>query len=624
MARFKYLALILTTGLAVAAIFILGQRQNQEQGTEKAAAAEVSRLLDVVTAAFEQYSERLATELTRVIEAELTTNEATSWLINSSFEAVALAEPDTLGGWSLEWVKSPGQGQQSFDFSSWLPQLSKDAVQDNRFVFQTVLNIRKEPRVLFGVQLRVKSNGADVTKIGLGVLPVTEVAGILSSVKGAELEAFVVDKEGNALTYPDPRYVGSRMDIHPIVAALSNSAGSRNISAFTNLLQKPTVGGFKKLPKSGAAVVVNIPTEVAASGKKDLITLLVLACALTLVLSVLGYALSSNDQHTIRSLKERAAYMQAQLKNLQGEARQFETVSAAHRHWSRSVSGYLRSPVYSLLGEVQKLKEKYKAGSALAFLEDELRKIKDFVESLSSRASDTNAEQTFSVNEKLSESIYRQKESFDRRGVDLQFVGDKNAIIYGNISDFQTAIDLLFQYILKELGPATSAKEIRTDLTAEHGTVEIKLSVPIVGLPDDLIEVMSMQTDRHVGLAVANGLFKTIGGSLSVESNMSGSLVKIRFPMAASTRASESGQQTEGLSHSKPQTEPSIEAPKKSNRLETALLTKKVTEELDKILPPEPHKTEKHDVSVVDELTASIDLTEPKVKIRKPRVRYDT
>lgn len=624
MARFKYLLLILTTGFVVSAIFIVGQNQSQEQGVEKNAAVEASRLLDLITAAFEQYSERLATELTRVIEAELTSSETTSWLTNSSFEAVALAEPNEVGTWNLEWVKSADQGQQSFDFSGWLPRVGKDAVSDNRFLFRTVTNIRKEPRVLFGVQLRVKSGGNDLTKIGLGILPVTEVASVLASVKGTELEGFVVDKDGNALTYPDPRYVGSRMDIHPIVSTLLKSSTARTIGPFLDLQQKPTMGGYKKIPKTGTAVVVNIPTVEPAGRRQGFVTLVLISCAITFILALLAFAMSSSDRSGLQMFKERAAQLQVQLRNLQNESRQFETVSVAHRHWSRSVSGYLRSPVYSMLGEVQKLKEKYKAGDALAFLEDELRKVKDFVESLNSRAGDSNAESNFLVGEKAAEILHRQKESFERRGVELLFIDDPQATIYGNPGDFQTGLDLLLQYLLKEMSSSQGGKQISVSVHFEHGTVEFKLTVPVAGLPEDLAEVMAMQTDRHVSLAVANGLFKAMGGVMSIQPGINGTSVRVRFPAAsAGTAEISKAAPAAAPTPTKPPEPPELES-KKSTRAETVLLTKKVTEELDRILPPEPEKQTQQDVSVVDELTATLDLTEPKVKIRKPRVRYDT
>lgn len=619
LSKYKYLILIFAISAMISLVFFSNLEQQNQKKSQESGAAEVSRLLELASAAFEQMTERLATELTRVIETELISSSSNSWLENSSFESLALARPSAGGVWTLEWVKTPLGQPNSFNFTNWISKVDPTSFQQNKLIFRSIQSSNGESKILFGVLLRLKTNTGSSERLGLGVIPSSELTSLLSPLKSNALELFYVDKDGFALSFTDPKYIGSKMDVHPLVAVALKSKSSRNIGPFSDLRQNETLGGFKKSLKTDVTTLVNILNTNNYGQKQSQVFLTISISAILFLGLLIAYIFSTGDRRNLRIHKEQILRLQSQNNNLQSESKNLDIARQASMHWSRSVSGYLRSPVYSLIGELQKLKDKLPANtSSLDFMAKELYKLKDFVEGLSQRADNESAGQNFSLRQKIEEVIFQQRDKYVSRNLSLSFNDAPELFIYGNISDTLAAIDLLLEFFRKEMVQDKTAKSLAIELSSAHGAAEINFISDLTTAPENLEEIMSLQNDRYVNLAVANGLFKSLSGATSIERSLEKIRFKVRIPLAAQKVAE----------LAEPKLEPKLEQKKQplkktEDKQSVDLLAKKVNDELDKILPPRPTASDDQEVSVVEDLTASTSQP-PSIQIRKPRVRFDS
>lgn len=621
MSGYRYFIIVGALSALICLFFYSSLSQQNEIKNQESGAAEVSRLLDLASAAFEQMSERLATELTRVIEAELISNTSTSWLENSSFEALALAKNNGAGGWSVEWVKKRSGVGKEFNFTNWVTRFRSQGLQENQLIFENVAEASGQAQVIFGVQLRVKSDTGNSERLGLGIIPNSEISNLLSSLKTNAMELFFVDSNGYALSYTDPRYIGSKMDVHPLVAVALKASSLRSIGPFSDLAQRETIGGYKKSLKTGVFTIVNVPAVSSVGQKQGTVFSFVLSLAATILALVLIAVFVSSDNRRLRLLRDQLAKLQSQNKSLQSESRSLDLARQAHQQWSRSVSGYLRSPVYSLLGEFQKVKDANPAHKkSYEFIESELRKVRDFIEGLSQRSDTADNKQTFNLRDKLEQVFFQQKENFTTRGLRLTTGESPDLFIYGSIADLQAATDLLLEFFRKEMQLEKTDKNLVVNLKPVHGAAELSFECTLNNVPDSLDEMMSLQDERYLNLAVANGLFKSLSAMTSLENGIEKLRFAVKFPLAAQPKKEEPVE----VAPAEPSPAESSASKKLSDKVESDLLAKQVTAQLDKMLPPSPDESENLDVSVVNELTATEAETPPKVSIRKPRVRYDS
>ncbi len=650
--RLRYFIITLLLSVSISAVFLLSKEKQSQQKGQEEAALQANRLLELSSVAFEQMTERMATQLTRVIETELANKSADGSLLNSSFESVALVEPQGDGQLNLEWLKSSPNLRSPFDIRSWLANNTTGTLFDSEILFRSAPSVSGDPKVIFGVKLKINTEQGISERYGIGVMPSLELAGLTSSLKSNSAEIFFVDQNGFALSFPDPKYVGSKMDVHPLVSVALNSETFRNVGPFSDLSQNETIGGFKKNAQTGVTTIVNLPQRRGLAEKQSLVVVLIIVFAITAFALMLLYIFTGKDMYVVREMKEQMAKLRTHNSNLQNQSRSLDMARQAHLQWSRSVSGYLKAPIYSLIGELQKVKASdSKYSKNFEFMDKELRRVKDFIEGLGYHSDSGESLQTFNLKEKLEQVLFRQRENFNSRGLKLTISNLEEYFIYGSTSDFQAASDLLFDFFRKELLLQKTSKELTLSLSKTPGAVALTFETSLDGLPETLDEVMSLQDDRYINLAISNGLFKALSATTKIENGIEKFRFTATVPIVAAPKK-EAPKAPAPTPEPAPAPKPATPDPEQLNaalqkedtakeRLE--LLTKQVTAELDRVLPPSPE--DDNDVTVVADLTASetspskadknVESNEandddddsdkpPKISIRKPRVRFDS
>ena len=661
----KYFFLVWATGVGVTIIFAFSTGQQDWEAERDSALKRVGQLSASLRLSLENLTEKTANELTRIIEVELVSSGLTHWLSESSFQSIAMLGRDDFGNWQVEWAKSktPGDVYVKAQYEAWKGGLPLDAIQGETLSWNIVRYNTTPPRkmLLLGVQLKVKAKQGESYKIAFGLLPLNYLTSLTEPLKADGDEVFIVDRAGRALTYPDPQYLGSNLDVHDVVKALKKSQKLSDFRNFKNLSGDATVGGYERSKNSNAYIVANQKVQTRQSAILAVAQSGVMGLGLVILLSLITIIFEKSDRNRVRQMAillrkgqdgSKSSAEPASSSDIEKERRElFEQLGL-------TFLTHLRGPVYSSLGKMHKLTAAVKDAEQkkdVAFVEKEIRRIRDFIEGLGQTFDlDARPSERIDLSATFEKHLTRYRSVLQKREIQLEFEPHANAWLKMSRDDLDFILRTMMDTVLDKLTFSGDQKKLQVKIEKMGGMNRLALLVMGAKFPVAEVETMFLIRDReNLELSFARGFALSWNGNLSAESSILGARFFLEIP-AVETEIKEEVKAMGQEKKEEPVFEQAAEpeappaeplATQVTTMKEDTLSEKRVTDELNKVLPPTPAPASKTEVSVVEDLTASTEASlnlspdtqtateadgppdvpdDPmEVKIRKPKVRFD-
>lgn len=650
--RYGPLLFLWIGGLAAAFVLALGKAQDRSASEREAELKHVAQLSTSLRVGLESFSDKAANELARIIEMELTQGQTSSWLIQSPFQSAALVGENDNKSWKLEWSRSKLSASVNDQYQAWLPRLPLEKISGDYVSWNRVEVSGQRPSLLVGIQLRLKTDGKDKIRVALGQLPLDYLSSLTDPLKSDNGEIFLVDSAGYSLTFPQAQYVGSPMDVHPIVNLAVKTQGLSEYGDFRNLNGEPTVGGFERAKNSNVYVVTNLRVKTKTAlvqnqfWQSGLIILGIL-----ILLSIPLWLLQESTMERLQQMRENLAVVKKSEASAGPISSNKYGPTISKDYFEKiglSFFNQLKGPVYSALGKLQQIKtteglgENKNLQSNLDFLEKEMRRIRDFVEGLgrSLKVQDRSAE-VLDLNTLVEGKLSQIRDQLQRRNIELEMHDHINAKVLCHSDDLQFMIETMLKRSASLLSESSEKRKLQVRIESAGPICRLSLLLHGVKLGASQVSALfDMTSPDELEMNFAKGYASAWNGQMFAESSLVGLRLFLELPHVPSQ---------EPLIKSNPV----VSAPSKSQAPEPPAYTmtaatldlssdsatqasiqsdplsaKKIDEKLNKILPPNPTAKEKSpEVSVVDDLTSSSAKTEKsensEVKIRRPKVRFD-
>jgi hypothetical protein len=634
-------------GLAAAAIVAFSQGQIETQAQRQSDLRSVAQMVAGLRLAFENFSERSANDLARLIELELTQSQPSAAFEQGPFTEIALLEQRSDGQWVAEWARR----KTPLNWTDVAARLPMAKVTGDFVLWGRAEAGSQRPNLYLALQLKVKGDGPERVRVAIGQLPLDHLAALTDPLKRQDTELFLVDTAGYSLTFPDPQYVGSPMDVHPVVAAAVRAQALSDFADFRNLQGQATVGGFEKAAKSNVYVIGNLPVKtVFAGARQKMSESFIFVIGLLIFLSIPLF-LWRDDW------LERVQQLQDHMKSLSvggpgggtggGASKVFgvqtsDEGSTLLEGFTRSLYNQIKGPVYLALGRLQRLQS---SGAALALrndlmaLDQDLQAVRTFVDRLGRSQGPSGVSlQPLQMAEVVESQLVMNGSRFQKLKILTELQKVKDATIKVHRSEFEVIVDTLISRAIDLLFEQPGGRKLVVRLETLGPTARLSLLLHGVKRGSEEIKHMfDLTRFSDVELFVAKGLAVAFGGTLYAEDSLVGLRLFAEFPVLSALSVS-SGPTQVPVSP----VEPSAVKPLAGDPLENPLAQKKVDEKLNQILPPKPTRTAP-EVSVVEALTASqsqsqsqsksqeqptqpvveTKATSEEIRIRKPKVRID-
>lgn len=182
-------------------------------------------------------------------------------VLRSPYVALSLFK-QTAQGWSPSWVAAKDFGNKTLsveDVRLWSQQVGLNRIQGDQAYFSRFLGARGEPYLGVYFTVYLESGEAKEAAIALGVFPVTYFQALNELFRGSEQELILTDSEGNAFAYQIAKYLGSRIDRHPLVAQVLLEPNLSGFRDFTDVSGEKKFGLFEPVAKSNLILALSSP-----------------------------------------------------------------------------------------------------------------------------------------------------------------------------------------------------------------------------------------------------------------------------------------------------------------------------------------------------------------------------
>jgi signal transduction histidine kinase len=337
-----------------------------------------------------------------VYEKELGAPDSTQALEASDFSALGSFVQEDSKSWSADWyiTRTPQFSRE------WFSQIEKSTAFENIKPGElTWLHLTSDSgQVEFGLATLVQVRAGEITKnkIIVAVSPSAILTSVSTLSKGVASQTFVVDREGYTYSYPEPQYVGAKIDSHPVVRALldqSTSGANENVSDFRALDGSPILGAYEFIANSNLAVVVTSPRATVFQFITQFFIQTVLVTLGLVALTMIAFStLLARDGHEKELLRQNLELAQRSREEdvspsvgigakpvVSPNTSLHAVTNLQIKEIVKGVADYLRTPLTALLGQLQIAERQDSLPSVKTTLTPtiaEARRLRDFIENL--------------------------------------------------------------------------------------------------------------------------------------------------------------------------------------------------------------------------------------------------
>lgn len=531
----------------------------------------VTQQLGTSRAQVEQYVDKAATELTSLIEKEMSaaplsnTGEPTNPMdaMNSiggakppplpteapapsaaftSSDFISLAVLGTAAEnapWGVEWFQTKNaQVAQSY-FESQLAYLPLARVKGDQVQFARIEAPDKRIYFVLSVQIRFKSPAGEEIKIAVGLLPSTYFNSAVEAAKGSGDEIFLTDTAGFAYTYPDQQYVGAKMDVHPIVKRAIKGDVSSDVREGKNLQGQSVAGGFEKLRNSNLIMVMTSPIMARTSAvTESVLQVALVSFALVLLTAGLIAIMGRRDRLQRELLEGRLKLLETRAQT-PGELKEFAGDKAKRellRDYTSGVVQYMRGPLAAILGQSQLALSKSNDGEVKTWLtriEKEARLSRDFVEGLAKSQGLGEVElQTVELESIVTQGLQDLRSGFSKDKINLEENYKSRARVEVGAAELRQILRHTFSFMHQRLAAISSYKKIIIDLEQAGPFLRLRISDTAPAPENDVMKKFfePFQVDG-LNFSLAKNVVEKFRGTLTAEkSETGGLLLRFDFP----------------------------------------------------------------------------------------------
>jgi hypothetical protein len=604
--RLKYWVPIVVpcVGLALSLLFLWSTSNGSfEEKHQLKIVQQESKLFRV---AAEEFSEKMATQLMQTLEAEMASPTPTETFEKSSYQAIALLLSAEGENSVLDWHRTNEVGINKTFFETIANKIQAEKLAPDQIIWKRIEGLDRKPHLLLGVQLRVKTNDSERVRLAIGILPMDAMMSLMSPYQGEAAEVFIVDSSGFSLSTSDTRYLGTQMDIHPIVSALKKQDKIDDIFRTRSLSNQATVGGFQRTKNSNMYVVLNRPIESEAGTQWSLVLSSILAIFGFLILGVgINYFFFRSRARESANEMDEHLMTTAVSEGLSKMERARLEKNVLDRTL-RAMSGGLRSSIYSLIGKCHILMPKLNEPSLIddvKFMESELRVVRNLIEEMGpgTHTASNKPLPILDLSEAVRHAIVASSGMIQTRGIQFRESLMPEVMIRVPREDLEHAVTTLLQFCINIFdGQKDGILEIKTLVIGS--TIRLEILVPGVDMQNRIKSNPEYILSRLMLLG--------FGGQVSVVTNAHNEVLRIDMPRAQSI-------------------EPRLMIPEKPDpRLEEIDEDADVDGDTGEIDELEISSTREIEPEEVDpEITGPIKIDKientMEVKVRRPKVRLD-
>lgn len=597
----------------------------------------VTQQLGTSRAQVEQYVDKAATELTSLIEKEMSAAplsntgapsnpmdamnsiggakppplpseapEPSAAFTSSDFVSLAVLGAVENSPWTVEWFQTKNAQIAQPYFESQLAYLPLARVKGDQVQFARIEAPDKRVYFVLSVQIRFKSPAGEEIKIAVGLLPSTYFSTAVEAAKGSGDEIFLTDTAGFAYTYPDQQYVGAKMDVHPIVKRAMRGDVSSDVREGKNLQGQSVAGGFEKLRNSNLIMIMTSPVMARTSAvTESVLQVALVSFALVLLTAGLIAIMGRRDRLQRELLEGRLKLLEARAQT-PGELQEFAGDKAKKellRDYTSGVVQYLRGPLAAILGQSQLALSKSGDGEVKSWLtriEKEARMSRDFIEGLAKSQGLNEVEcQTVELESIVTQSLQDLRSGLSKDKINLEENYKSRARVEIGAAELRQILRHSFAFMHQRLAAISSYKKIVIDLEQAGPFLRLRLTDTA---PAPEIDVMKkffepFQVDG-LNFSLAKNVVEKFRGTLTAEKSETGGLT-LRFDFPFVEAPAEVSAETELKLPDTAPTE-STAPPKKIEKIPSVKMANISVPEIKlpeikvpelKIAPPSPIKT---------------------------------
>lgn len=529
----------------------------------------MTQQLGVSRAQVEQYVDKTATDLTSLIEKEMSAaplaNMAqppaegsigsiggnappavppaaapSSGFTQSDFVALAVLGSAVNSPWAVEWYQTKNAALTQAFMDSQLSNLPLARVKGDQVQFARIEAPDKRVYFVLSVQIRFKSPAGEEIKIATGLLPATYFAPAVESAKGSGDEVFLTDIAGYAYTYPDQQYVGAKMDVHPIVKRAIRGDVSSDVREGKNLAGQSVAGGFEKLRNCNLVMIMTSPILAPTSAVMESI-LEVALVSFALVLLTAGMIAVMGRRETLQKellagrlrLLETRAQTPSEVKAFGGDQRSKEAV----RDLSNGIVQYLRGPIAAILGQSQLAISKSSEDEVKTWLtriEKEARLSRDFIEGIAKSQGLTEVEtQKVELEAVVTQSLQDLRPLLTKNEIHLEENYKSRARVEISPGEFRQILRHIFQFQVQRLSAISSYRKLSLDIEQAGPFLRLRVRDSAPSPETDVLRRF-FEPFQIEGLqfSLAKNIIEKFRGTLTVEKSETGGL-EFRFDLPA-------------------------------------------------------------------------------------------
>ncbi len=452
------------------------------------------------------------------------------------------------------------------------------AIGEN-MVWMRVTDRAQQPVFLLMVQMRDGNENV----IAIGFLPSSALSPVTDAFAGTGVEALVVDERGFALAYGEQAYVGASLsESHPaITEVLRRREVAATFASSNRVKQDVLVSGSKVNGTNLYAVATLLPSSGWALVPRLIIIMVIFAIALVLLGIAFGH-------WTLVPVEQAINYLTGQLDAVahgrpvgyftpgnmyldpmkesverliakegatapvfiqEATASQVETGKmGAYKEMSLGLAQALRDPLASVLAQAQLARAKSDREDLkehFVVIERETRRARDTIEHLLRLTGEDRFPRTrLDIQDVALSTLAAQKNLLTSHNIRLVKEMGQTAPVSAHAGQLQTAIEEILKNAVESM--STSAeKQLNISTALDDFHVRLVITDTGVGLKaeavgkvfDPFFTTKAAEQHKGLGLTVAKGIVKSLGGRLSLESagEGMGTKVIIEFPIATAT-----------------------------------------------------------------------------------------
>lgn len=370
--------------------------------------------------------------------------------------------------------------------------------------------------------------------------------------KGQIINSFLVNQNGQTVAHPTNEYVGSLMTDDPFVADMMNSEANAGQGLFLNGNDK-WQGRYERVLNTNLFVVAATPMSSIIGDRRALqlqIILFGLGFALIGTVIIYIYVQENDSRWAVKSTNTSGLVSQTLKTN-----KPYEVPVSSHKAYSQTAKGIaneLRGPLLSLLGEARLLREKItdeKVSEELKKIENRAQEISGVLQKLKDFSGEADEKfQKIGLDKIIDDVLKQLAPKIKIKNIELikKYDGD-NFLIELPVRKIKIAIEQIISNSIEAL-ERTAQKTIEVHLlrsednTAAKESAGLQLIISDTGpgiAESELAQIFepfysTKNRIKHVGLglSLALGIVRSVGGDIVAESNTGkGLVIKMNLPI---------------------------------------------------------------------------------------------